>query len=80
MNVVVLLFVPLVFDFVGTFTPCALGINAVFLGHIAGKPQRQRHWSDHLQTPGRSPRGRIWAASTGLGKGSTFSFTLPVTP
>ncbi len=42
MNIVSLLFMPLVFGVVGAFTPCALGINAVFLGRIAGKSKHQR--------------------------------------
>lgn len=42
MNPVSLLFLPLVFGLVGAFTPCALGINAVFLGYITGKPRRRR--------------------------------------
>ena len=42
MNAFSLLFVPLVFGVVGAFTPCALGINAIFLGRVAGKPRRQR--------------------------------------
>lgn len=42
MNSVSLLFLPLVFGVVGAFTPCALGINAVFLGYITGKPRRRR--------------------------------------
>lgn len=40
MNTVSLLFVPVVFGFVGAFTPCALGINAVFLRRVVGKPHR----------------------------------------
>lgn len=42
MNPVTLLLIPAVFGFVGAFTPCALGINALFFGHITGKPRRQR--------------------------------------
>lgn len=39
-----LLLVPLVFGLVGAITPCALGINAVFLGYVAGKPRLRRLW------------------------------------
>ncbi len=42
MNSVSLLLLSLVFGVVGAFTPCALGINAVFLGYITGKPRRRR--------------------------------------
>ena len=40
------LVVPLVFGLVGSITPCALGINAVFLGYMTGKPRllRLREW------------------------------------
>ena len=46
MNIVTLGLVPAVFGFVGAFTPCALGINAIFVGHVAGKdrPQRLVDW------------------------------------
>ena len=37
-----LLFIPLMFGLVGAITPCALGINAIFLGYVTGKPRRQR--------------------------------------
>ena len=39
MNLISIVFMPLVF---GTFTLCALGINAIFLGRVAGKPHKQR--------------------------------------
>ncbi len=39
-----LLFVPIVFGLVGAITPCALGINAVFLGYVIGKPRSRRLW------------------------------------
>lgn len=42
MDPVSLLFLPLVFGLVGASTPCALGINAVFLGSITGKPRCRR--------------------------------------
>lgn len=40
----VFIFVPIVFGLVGAITPCALGINAVFLGYAAGKPRPRRLW------------------------------------
>ncbi len=42
MTILTLLSLSLAFGLVGAFTPCALGINAVFLGYISGKPRRQR--------------------------------------
>lgn len=39
-----LLFIPLVFGLVGAITPCALGINAVFLSSVTGKPRPRRTW------------------------------------
>jgi len=42
MNPIPLLFMSLVFGLVGAFTPCALGVNAVFLGRVTGKPRQQR--------------------------------------
>ena len=39
-----LLFVSIVFGLVGAITPCALGINAVFLGSVTGKPRPRRLW------------------------------------
>jgi len=39
-----LVLLPVVFGVVGAFTPCALGINAVFLGYVTGKPRPVRLW------------------------------------
>lgn len=39
-----LVLVPVIFGIVGAFTPCALGINAVFLGYVTGKPRPVRLW------------------------------------
>lgn len=44
MTPVGLFLIPLVFGLVGAITPCALGINAVFLGYVAGKPRPRRMW------------------------------------
>lgn len=44
MTLVGLFLIPLVFGLVGAITPCALGINAVFLGYVAGKPRPRRMW------------------------------------
>lgn len=44
MTLIGLFVVPFVFGLVGAITPCALGINAVFLGYITGKPQPRRLW------------------------------------
>ena len=49
-----LLLVPLVFGLVGAITPCALGINAVFLGSVAGKPRPRRIWEWLLFTLARA--------------------------
>lgn len=42
MTLTALLLIPLVFGLVGAITPCALGINAVFLGYVTGKSRVQR--------------------------------------
>ena len=42
MNIVTVGLLPLGFGLVGAFTPCALGVNGVFLGYITGKPRAQR--------------------------------------
>ncbi|MFQ6057644.1 MAG: cytochrome c biogenesis CcdA family protein [Anaerolineae bacterium] len=39
-----LVLLPVVLGIVGSFTPCALGINAVFLGYVMGKPRPTRLW------------------------------------
>lgn len=39
-----ILVVPIVFGLVAAITPCALGINAVFLGYVTGKPRPRRLW------------------------------------
>lgn len=44
MTLIGLFVVPFVFGLVGAITPCTLGINAVFLGYITGKPQPHRLW------------------------------------
>ena len=49
-----LLLVPLIFGLVGAITPCALGINAVFLGSVAGKPRPRRTWEWLLFTLSRA--------------------------
>ncbi len=40
--------------------------------------RRQRHRAHNLQAPSRGPRWPDRAASDGLGRGSTFTFTLPL--
>ncbi len=42
MTLTALVLIPLAFGLVGAITPCALGINAVFLGYVTGKPRAQR--------------------------------------
>ena len=42
MNLVTLGLLPIGLGLVGAFTPCALGVNAVFLGYTTGKPRLQR--------------------------------------
>jgi cytochrome c-type biogenesis protein len=37
-----LVLLPVVFGLVGAITPCALGINTVFLGYVTGKPRSRR--------------------------------------
>ncbi|MCQ3979711.1 MAG: hypothetical protein DPW09_40345 [Anaerolineae bacterium] len=44
MTLISLFVVPIVFGLVGAITPCALGINAVFLGYVTGKPRPRRLW------------------------------------
>ncbi len=44
MSLAGILVVPFVFGLVGAITPCALGINAVFLGYVTGKPRPRRFW------------------------------------
>ncbi len=44
MTFIGLLVVPIIFGLVGAITPCALGINAIFLGYVTGKPQPRRLW------------------------------------
>ncbi|MCQ3975234.1 MAG: hypothetical protein DPW09_17470 [Anaerolineae bacterium] len=44
MTLIGLFVVPFVFGLVGAITPCALGINAVFLGYVTGEPRHRRLW------------------------------------
>jgi len=42
MTQITLLFTAIVTGVAGAFTPCALGINAIFLGYVTGKPRSRR--------------------------------------
>jgi len=42
MNIFAFAVLPIGFGLVGAITPCALGVNAVFLGYVTGKPRLRR--------------------------------------
>lgn len=48
MNAFSLVVLPLALGLVGSITPCALGINAVFLGYVMDKDRRIRLWQGSL--------------------------------
>lgn len=54
MSVFNLVVLPVALGLVGSITPCALGINAVFLGYVMGKDRWTRLWQGALMALSRA--------------------------